>query len=200
MTVKRKFSLAIVDVEKIEEVNKIVIKHAFNVQQYSTYLYFNLNPIHPDDVYMDITLFQLVSENESSLNKQLNDLIEEIDQLNTEYAIRDEDSHEMIVEVEHVIALNIKFDNIKTITKGTYEKIDSINFFKTEFGVCKSYNPNFRPIENDPIEGKEVRPETIYLFSDSEENLLKLKDLVCEKIMEIDSDFEIESGPFVFID
>ncbi len=200
MTVKRRFSLAIVDVEKIEEVNKIVIKHAFNVQQYSTYLYFNLNPIRPDDVYMDITLFQLVSENESSLNKQLNDLIEEIDQLNTEYAIRDEDSHEMIVEIEHVIALNIKFDNIKTINEGTYEKIDSINFFKTEFGICKSYNPNFRPIENDPIEGKEVRPETIYLFSDSEENLLKLKDLVCEKIMEIDSDLEIESGPFVFID
>mgnify|MGYP002517489986 CR=1 FL=1 len=28
---------AIVDVEKIEEVNKVIIKHAFNVQQYSTY-------------------------------------------------------------------------------------------------------------------------------------------------------------------
>ena len=190
MSVKKKFSLAIVDVEKIEEVNKVIIKHAFNVQQYSTYLYFNLNPIRPDDVYMDITLFQLNSEDESSLNKKLNDLIEEIDQLNTEYAI----------EIEHVLALNIKFDNVKRITKGTYEKIDAINFFKTEFGICKSYNPNFRPIENDSIENKEVRPETIYLFSDSAENLSKLKDLISEKIMEIDPDFEIESGPFIFID
>jgi len=200
MSVKKKFSLAIVDVEKIEEVNKVIIKHAFNVQQYSTYLYFNLNPIRPDDVYMDITLFQLNSEDESSLNKKLNDLIEEIDQLNTEYAIRDEDTHEMIVEIEHVLALNIKFDNVKRITKGTYEKIDAINFFKTEFGICKSYNPNFRPIENDSIENKEVRPETIYLFSDSAENLSKLKDLISEKIMEIDPDFEIESGPFIFTD
>jgi hypothetical protein len=200
MAVKKKFSLAIVDVEKIEEINKIIIKHAFNVQQYSAYIYFNLSPIHTDDVYMDITLFQLNSEDESSLNKKLNDLIEEIDQLNTEYAIRDENTHEMVVEIEHVLALNITFDNVESIKKGTYEKIDEMNYLKTEFGICKGYNPNFRPIENESIENKVVRPETLYLFSDSSENLLKLKELISAKIMEIDPNLKIESGPFIFMD
>lgn len=200
MSIKKKFSLAIVDVEKIEEVNKTVIKHATNVQQYSSYLYFNLNPIHSEDVYMDITFFQLDSDNESSLNKKLNVLIDELDQLNTGYAIRDENTHEMIVEIEHVVALNIIFDNLEYVKKGTYEKIDAINYLKTEFGVCKAYNPNFRPIENTPIENKEVRPETIYLFADTAEDLSKLKVLIAEKVMEIDPNFEIEFAPFIFID
>ena len=200
MPIKKKFSLAIVDVERIEEINKIVIKHAINVQQYSSYLYFNLNPIHAEDVCMDITFFQLNAENESSLNKDLNQLIEELDQLNTNYAIRDENTHEMLVEIEHVVALNIKFDNLEYVKEGTYEKIDAINYLKTEFGVCKSYNPNFRPIVNTPIGDKEVRPETIYLFADTAEDLSKLKVLIGKKVMEIDPDFEIEFAPFKFID
>ena len=200
MSIKKKFSLAIVDVEKIEEINKIVINHASNVQQYSSYLYFNLNPIHSDEVFMDITFFQLNSENESSLNKELNDLMDELNQLNTGYAIRDENTHEMIVEIEHVVALFIKFDNLEYVKEGTYEKIDALNYLKTEFGICKSYNPNFRPIENTPIGDKEVRPESIYLFADTAEDLSKLKELISEKILEIDPNFEIEFAPCIFID
>ena len=200
MVIKKNFSLAIVDIEKIEEINKIVIKYETQIQQYSTYFYFNLDPIHGDDINMDITLFQLESADESSLDKNLNDLVEELNQLNTGYAIRDEDTEEMIVELEHVIALNIKFDNVKFIKEGTYEKIDGMNHLKTEFGICKNYTPNFRPIENKSIEGLAVKPETIYLFSDSAENLSKLKTLVQEKIMEIDSNFEIDTNPFMFID
>lgn len=200
MAIKRKYSLAIVDIEKIDEINKIITKYTTDIEQYSPYFYFNLNPVRVEDVKMDITFFQLESENESSLNKQLNGLIEEINQLNTVYAIRDEDTAEMIVEIEHVIAFNIKFDNVKFIEKGTYEKIDGFNHLKTEFGICKTYNPNFRPLEDVSIENLVVKPEIIYLFSDSEEDLSKLKAFVTEKIMEINPDFEIDTNHFMFID
>lgn len=200
MAIKRKYSLAIVDIEKIDEINKIITKYTTDIEQYSTYFYFNLDPVRVEDVKMDITFFQLESENESSLNKQLNGLIEEINQLNTVYAIRDEDTAEMIVEIEHVIAFNIKFDNVKFIEKGTYEKIDGFNHLKTEFGICKTYNPNFRPLEDVSIENLVVKPEIIYLFSDSEEDLSKLKAFVTEKIMEINPDFEIDTNHFMFID
>ena len=149
---------------------------------------------------MDITFFQLESENQSSFDKKLNDLIEELNQLNTEYAIRDEGTHDMIVEIEHVIAIDIKFDNVKFLKEGTYEKIDAINHLKNEFGICKNYNPNFRPLENISIENTKVDPETIYLFSDSAENLSKLKTFIFEKIKDIDSNLEIETKPFRFID
>lgn len=200
MTIIRKFSLAIVDIEKIKEINKIVIKYATHVREFSTYYYFKLDPIHASDINMDITLFELESESESDAEKSLNDLIEELNQLNTQYAIRDEDTAEMIVEIEHVITLHIKFDNVKVIKDGTFEKIDAMNHLKTEFGICKTYNPNFRPIENRPIENLDVKPETVYLFSDTAENLSILKELITEKIMEIDSDFEIDFTPFMFLD
>ena len=93
---------------------------------------------------MDITFFQLECESQADIDRTLNDLIEEVGQLNTEFAIRDEDTHEMIVAIEHVIALDIKFDDVKFLKEGTYKKIDEINHLKTEFGICKNYNPNFR--------------------------------------------------------
>lgn len=200
MSVKKKFSIAIVDVEKIDEINNIIIKYGFDLQQYSTHAYFNLAPIDVNHIYKDISFFQLESENESGLNKKLTDLIEEINQLNTLFAIRDEETHEMIVEINQVTAINIKFDNVKFIKEGTYEKIDAMDHLKTEFGICKTYNPNFRPLENRPLENMVAEPEIVYLFSDTAENLSKLKELICEKIMEIDSDFELEFKLFMFID
>ena len=200
MFIERKFSIAIVDIEKIDEINEIIIRYSTFIKQYSTHFYFNLDPIHDDAISMDITFFKLESESESDLDEKLNDLIEELNRLNTEYAIRDECSHEMIVEIENVIALDIKFDHVRFIEEGTYEKIDEMNHLKTEFGICKSYNPNFRALENSSIENKHVEPETIYLFSDSSENLSKLKTMICEKIMQINSNFEIEVKPFMFID
>lgn len=200
MVIKRNLSLAIVDIERIAEINKILIKYAAHVQEYSTHLYFNLDPIHAEDINMDITLFRLESENESDMDKKLNDLIEEMNGLNTGYAIRDEDTHEMVVEIEHLMALNIKFDKVKYIKEGTFKKIDEMNHLKTEFGICKTYNPNFRPVENMSIENMDIKPEIIYLFSDSAENLSKLKTFVSEKIMEIDPDLEMDGMPFMFID
>lgn len=200
MSVKKNFSVAIVDIDRIDEVNKIVIQYATSVKEYSSHFYFDLRPMHDEDINMDITLFQIESENEADLNKTLNDLIEVLNQLNTGYAIRNEDTGETIVEIEHVIALNILFDNVKVINKGTYEKIDEFNHLKTEFGICKNYHPNFRPLEGMSIENIVVEPETIYLFSNSAENLSKLKEFVFEKIMDIDSNLKIEIDQFVFSD
>ena len=200
MFIERKFSIVIVDIEKIDEINNVIIRHSTFLKQYSTHFYFNLSPIHDHDISMDITFFKLESDNESELDKKLDNLIEELNQLNTGYAIRDENTHEMVVEIEHVMALDIKFDNVKFIKEGTYEKIDRLNHLKTEFGICKNYNPNFRSVENQSIETMHVEPETIYLFSDSQENLSRLKAMVFEEIMEIDSDFEIDVKPFMFCD
>ena len=45
-----------------------------------------------------------------------------------------------------------------------------------------------------------IEPETIYLFSSNAEDLSKLKAFVSEKIMEFDSNLEIEFKPFMFSD
>ena len=200
MAIKKNFSLAIVDIEKIEEINQIVIKYSKDLSQYSIHAYFNLSPIRNEDVYMDLVLFKLESEKESDLEKTLNELIEELNQLNTQYSIRDEDTQDVIVEIEYVTSLNIKFDNVKSIKKGTYAMIDGMNHLKTEFGICKTYNPNFRPIEEVSVENTLVEPEIIYVFSDSAENFSKLKTFVREKILEFDSNLIIEEMPFQFID
>ena len=86
------------------------------------------------------------------------------------------------------------------MNEGTYEKIDAFNHLKTEFGICKNYNPRFRSVENISIENKPLEPETIYLFSESPEDLSKLKTLISQKIMEIDSNIEIETKYFEFLD
>ena len=88
--------------------------------------------------------------------------------------------------------VKIKFDNIKCISKGTYKKIDELKQSKTEFGYCKGYKPDFRPIESNPVENVTIPDEKIYLFSDSRENILKLSEYLSEKANEIDSDLEVE--------
>lgn len=200
MVVKRKFSVGIVDIEKIEEINNIILKYAAFIEQHSTYDYFHLRPMKSEDVNQDVTVFYLEVENESERDKILNDLVEELNQLNTLYSLRDEDTGEIILIVEDAIALVIKFDNVKFMNEGTYEKIDAFNHLKTEFGICKNYNPRFRSVENISIENKPLEPETIYLFSESPEDLSKLKTLISQKIMEIDSNIEIETKYFEFLD
>lgn len=200
MPIKKKFSLAIPNKEKIDDINEIVVKYSSSFKQFSSYYYFKVNPSNREDFIQDITFFQLESDDKTGIDKKLKTIIEEINQLNTPFAIRDEDTKEMVVEIDYMTSLIIKFDNVKFIKEGTYKKIDDIQHLKTEYGVCKSYNPNFRPLENTSIENKDILSESIYLFSDSEENLSKLKTLISEKVKEIDSDFEIEFEPFEFRD
>ena len=54
----------------------------------------------------------------------------------------------------------------------------------------------FRPLEGQSIKDLEINPEIIYLISDSSENLLKLRDYVSQKVLEVNSDFELDFKHF----
>ena len=184
MTIKTKFSIAIMDTDKISEINQTILKYCENVTKSSSHLIFNTKPIYLSDIVEDLTYFHLISENESDLDKK-------------DYSLRNEESGEFIVHVECVSAVDIKFDNIESIPKGTYEKIDDLKYTKTDFGYCKGYKPTFRPLESTSLKNKEIIPETIYVFANTPENMSKLRDQLSKKIMEIDSDFIIEHRKFV---
>ena len=175
----------------IESINRIIRKHADITMESSSHIYFDTQPVSSSDVVQDITFFTISSDDE------LEDLIEELDQLDTDYAIRDEDTGKMIVYVEFVGALDIIFDDLKTIHPGTYKKIDDLKSYKTEFGICKGYKPNFRPMESQSIEDKDIKAESIYMFCHSQENLMKLKEVLTEKVLEIDPDFRLEFRQFM---
>ena len=124
--------------------------------------------------------------------------MEELSRLDTLYFLLVEETHEVLVAIEHMEIFDIKFDNVKIIKEGTYEKIDMLNHLKNEFGVCKTYNPNFRPLENKPLENTPIEAETVYVFSDSAENLKKMIEIVFEKVNEIDPNLLIEVKDITF--
>lgn len=192
MSSKRNFLIGIMDDTKICEVNHILEKYATMTWEYPSYMFFSKQPIDDKHNVNDITLFQLEAENESILDEQLDEIITELNALNGDYVLCDDDTKEMIVAIDHLGKLIIRFDNVKMIPKGTFEKINQLKHLKTEFGYCKGFKPKFRPIEGNSIENLDVNPEIIYLISDCEENLLKLKDHVSEKVLEIDSDFVLD--------
>ena len=130
------------------------------------------------------------------MDEKFKELTKEIDQVIRNYAIRDEDTGELLVYLKFVGELSIKFDNMSVIKEGTYKKIDELKNLKSEFGICRGYKPNFRIMEGQHFENKNNKPEGIYLLCHSHENLMNLKELLSEKIMEIDSDFEIEFTQF----
>lgn len=191
MSSRRNFAITVLDSQMIESINRIIRKHADITMESSSHIYFDTQPVSSSDVVQDITFFTISSDDE------LEDLIEELDQLDTDYAIRDEDTGKMIVYVEFVGALDIIFDDLKTIHPGTYKKIDDLKSYKTEFGICKGYKPNFRPMESQSIEDKDIKAESIYMFCHSQENLMKLKEVLTEKVLEIDPDFRLEFRQFM---
>lgn len=157
----------------------------------SSFIIFDKHPVNLSEIPYDITLFELESDDETGLNEKLNEMIENLNKITVDYGLRNQDTGEMIVYVEFVGVLDIRFDNIKIIEKDTYKKIDEMKDLKTEFGTSKGYKPHFRPIEGQFIENMDITPEKIYFYSHSQENLLKLKDLLTKKIIEINPDFEI---------
>lgn len=192
MVNKRNFAIAIMDCKKITEVNEILAKFAKITQETSSHILFDVQPINSDEITHDLTFFQIETDDEFVLNKKLNDMISNLDELDTDYILRNDDTGELIVFIDYAGTITIKFDNLEIIKEGTYKKIDELKLAKTEFGYCKGYKPKFRPIEGNSIEGHAIKPEIIYLFSDSSENLLKLNDFISEKIREIDEKFELK--------
>lgn len=191
MSAKKNLSIAILEASKTDDINNIISKYGTIAMQPSSHLLFDMEPVTPDEIRPDITIFRIEAENETLQNKKLESLIDDLNQLNTGYTLMDEDSKEMIVSFEFVCALDIKFDNLKIIKEGTYKKIDELKLLKSDLGFCKGYKPYFRAIEGISIENTDIQPETIYILTHSSEALLKIKDCLSEKIMKIDPNFEI---------
>ena len=181
--------------KKIPDVNNIIRKYSTVSFRSSSHIYFDMEPVN-NEVIEDMTFFKLEAEDESSLDEKFKELTDEIDQIISNYAIRDENTGELLVYLKFVGELSIKFDNMHFIKEGTYEKIDELKNLKSEFGICRGYKPNFRLMEGQHYENLNNKPEGIYLLCRSQENLMQLKELLSEKIMEIDPDFVIEFTQF----
>ena len=192
MTIKKNLSLNVLDSKQIQNFNNIIREYGIISRYSSSHIYFDTQPIDLNDISYDITFFQLEAENKSDLDEKMKDMVETFNQTNIDYGLRDEDTGEMLVHIDFIAALDIKFDNIKIIKKGTYEKIDKLKKIENEFGTCKGYKPDFRPLEEHPINDLKVNTESIYLFCHSKENMIKLKNLLIEKVSEIDSNLKVD--------
>ncbi len=197
MTAVKKLSIVIMDHAYIHDINHIVVKHSDTSAQSSSHVLFDVEPVNMTDVAEDLTFFTMSAEDEASLDNKVNDLIEELNTLNTDYSIRNMETNNFYTTIESVGRLSIKFDNLKILPKGTYKKIDELKNIKTEFGYCKGYKPTFRRLEGNSIENLEVKDENIYLFTNPEGDMSKLIERLSEKVMEINPDFYIETKIFI---
>lgn len=196
MSVSKRLSIVIMDKTRIHDVSRIVVKYSDSSSQSSSHVIFDVEPVNQGDVVEDLIFFGMSADDESILNNRIKELIEKLNQLDTDYSIRNMETGKFYTTIASVGALYVEFDNINMIPKGTYDKIDELKNVKTEFGYCKGYKPAFRPLEGKYIENLEIKSENIYLFSDSLENMQKLIDYMSEKIMKIYPNFTIESKIF----
>lgn len=192
MSIKRNYILGIINDKTILEFEGVISKYASMSRASSSHMYFSKQPIDSGDVSQDVIFFQIECENESKLDKKVKDLISDLNELEGDYVLRDGETGEMLVTVRYGGQIAIKLDKLKTIKKGTFEKIDELKSFNADFGYCKGFKPNFRPIEGNSIEDLNINPEVIYITADSSENLIKLRDFLTDKVKEIDSGLEVE--------
>ena len=196
MVVSKRLSIVTMDYSKIHDINQVIVKYSDSASQSSSHTIFDVEPINLNDVAEDLTFFRISAEDEDSLDKKINELLEELNTVGTDYSIRNMETSEFFTTIASVGAIYIKFDNLKTIPEGTYKKIDEWKNAVTEFGYCKGYKPPFRPLEGNSIEGIDVKSENIYLFATPSEDMPKLMEYISEKIMEINPDFVIETKIF----
>ena len=185
MTIKRKYVIGIINDEKISEVNNILHKYASLTKESSSHMFFMKQPIDPSKVSQDVIMFTMESESDEKMDEKVKDLIDELEGLNTDYVLRDDETGKLLVTVGYGGQISIKFDYVESIPKGTFEKIDELKSLHTDFGYCKGFKPNFRPLEGVSVANLEMEPEIIYITADSEENLFKFRDYVIQKVMEI---------------
>lgn len=196
MSIKRNYILGIINDNAIPEFEGTVSRYASMSRESSSHMYFSRQPVNSSDISQDVIFFQLESENKSELEGKVKSLISNLDDLEGDYVLRDDETGELLVTVRYGGQIAIKFDNLKIIKKGTFEKIDELKSFKTDFGYCKGFKPNFRPIEGNSVEDLNVEPEIIYITASSSENLMKLRDLLTDEVKEIDSGLEVDFNWF----
>ena len=172
MSVKRNYIVGIINDETIPQFETVLSQYATSIKESSSHMYFGKQPIDSEKISQDVRFFNMESESESGLQKKINDLIADLNKLEGDYALRDDETGELLVTVRYGGQIAVKFDNIKTLEKGTFKKIDEFKTLSTDFGYCKGFKPNFRTIEGN-VENVEIKPEIIYITADSEENLLK---------------------------
>lgn len=192
MSVKRNFVIGIFDEKSTPRFESIVSRYASQYSLSSSHMYFAKQPIDSNEFSDDVIFFNMESENESVFEKKVNDLIGELNGLDVDYILGPDHPGKLLVTLDCGGQIAVKFDNIKTLEKGTFKKIDELKILRTDFGYCKGFKPNFRPIEGNSTENFEIEPEIIYIVSDTEENLFKLRDYVTDRVMEINPDFEVE--------
>ncbi|WP_405307064.1 hypothetical protein [Methanobrevibacter sp.] len=188
----RNFILGVINCSKVSDVNDILSQYATEAKDTPSYIYFSKQPIDTNNISNDVIFFKITAENDTLLNKQVENLINDLNNLKTDYVLRDEKTGEFLVTVKYGGQVAIKFDNVKFLKKDTYKKIDGLKYTNTKYGYCKGFKPNFRPLEGKSAKNLEILPEIIYITSDSEENLLKLSDYVSKKVKEIDPNLETE--------
>ncbi|MBR3156438.1 MAG: hypothetical protein IKF13_06460, partial [Methanobrevibacter sp.] len=66
MPVKNNYTIGIMDERKIKEVNDVISKYADITMQSSSHRYFDKHPINADEVFQDVTFFQLKAEDDDS--------------------------------------------------------------------------------------------------------------------------------------
>ena len=196
MAVQRNYVIGIINYEKISDVNNVIYSYSNVTRESTSLLYFAKSPVNPGQYVPDTTFFQLEAKNEKSLEKKVNDLINELDALDADCVLKDEESGKLLLVVEFGGKLIVKFNNPKIIKKGTFKQIDDLKQLTTDFGYSRGFKPNFRPLEGMPIENLETDPEIIYLISDSPQNLSKFREYVSKKAMKISSDIELDFVPF----
>lgn len=194
----KNYAIAILDAEKIDNIHKIVSEYGIITLESSSHIQFDTQPVNPYENTKDMIYFKFDYEDESLLNEKLNNMIDELNQETIYYILRDEGAGKILVTLDYICAMDIKFDNIKIIKEGTYKKIDELKSLKTEFGACKGYRPNFRPLESNPIGNITIKTENIYLFCRTREDFDKMKDFMSKRIMEIDSDLKVEYRELFF--
>ncbi|MBQ2653995.1 MAG: hypothetical protein IJF83_10590 [Methanobrevibacter sp.] len=192
MTIKRDYVLGIVDDECIPKFEKVLTKYASSFKVSSAHVYFARQPISFDNIPNDVIFFQVVDESESSLDKKIKNMFKDLDKLGEDYLLRDGKTGEFTANVRHGGHLEIRFDNLKKIKKGTFDKIDELKLYKSEFGFCKGIKANFHPIEGISIENLMIEPELIYIACKSEEDLEKMKVSLIDMIKEIDPGLDVE--------
>lgn len=192
MTITKNYAIAILDDENINNILKIISKYGTITLESFSHIQFDTQPVNPDKNTKDIIYFRFDYENESVSDEKLKNLIDEINQETTYYILRDEGTGKILVIPSYICSLDIKFDGIKIIKQGTYKKIDELKVLKTEFGACKGYKPNFRPLESNPIGNITIKTENIYLFCQTQEDFDQLKELLSKRIMEINPNLKIE--------